>query len=164
MNMNIQDPYEIAGERGFPVQIAYLCFALDSRGTIAGLVDLVPHLLKGSRPVMGVLLSAFSSRDRIFQYREAKPILSARVAEACAFFRYDITRCPETDLMRACRMGEADEGRIVTELWKGSVALFHDGHCSVELLGDSEHVRRCATFLLQKGMDTFSGDRGVSAR
>lgn len=150
MEMDLQNPYAQAHQRGFPVHIAYLRFVPQPGPWLEDLVDLVPHLLGGPGQLTGILLSAFTQRDLIFEHLEASAIMSARSAEAYAFIRCDTIGGSKSDLRLACQTGAADEARIVTEFSNEAVVLFHDGHRGLEVLGDSERVLQCATQLLER--------------
>lgn len=151
MLLDLQDPCRHATERGFPPTTAYLCFQPDEDVPIAELIDLAPVLLEDESAVRVLVFRAFKERDHVADLDSAARIIAAETAEGYALVSCSSREEAEQALDPSwVAEKRSQESAIAWAFPDRPVIFFHHSHHSMEVVGKSSQVRRCAGLLFDR--------------
>ncbi len=151
MLLDLQDPCRDATERGFPPTSAYLWFQPDEDVPIEELIDLAPVLLEDESTVRVLVFRAFAANDHVADLDSAARIITAETAEGYALVSCGSRKEAEQALDPSwVAERKSQESAIAWAFPDHPVIFFHHSHHSMEVIGKSPQVRRCAGLLFDR--------------
>lgn len=148
MRLAYEYPYHHARERSFPTSAGYLLYAPDDNSGLARLLGLVERFLSVYGLLKLIPLRQYDGQQTVtdFSPRGAQELMEQGIAEAFAVF----PALSNQIALEALNNREfADEAALVRACGQDAVAFFHEGHASVELVGNPSLLRKAAMLLLE---------------
>lgn len=158
MHLSYEYPCHRARERSFPLSAGYLLYAPEDNSGLARLLSLAEHLLSIRGSLKLVSLRQYDGEQSVtdFSPRSAQELMEQGTAEAFAVFPALSTELA----LEALRNREfADEAALVRACGQDAVAFFHEGHASLEFVGNPALLREIALQLLAGSVREIEKDR-----
>ena len=136
----------------YPPTVAYCCFQPCDKATLVELARLAIEMLACLHPDWSATFVGFRPYAAGADSYVCDRQFAADLIQQCAGEGYALvpTLRPEDVLAGLQQMRQSEESTLVHLLADRVVCFLHDGHDSLEIIGDPAEIRQCARFLFDR--------------